>query len=163
MNDIRDYSELVNVYNEESKIVINKIREELNEDSLFGRLEEQYNVYDILMFNEFTLKERIERNAFHYKDFRLKYLQELAKMEQVNDRLGKVISEKYQALKEGAVTLSKTEIEKYYLPKDEDILKLKALLRKQEIRAKYFEIISKSFETQGWNMKLWIEQNARGF
>lgn len=163
MNDTRDYSELLNVYNEESKMVINKIREELNEDTLFGKLEEQYNVYDILLFNEFTLKERIERNAFHYKDFRLKYLQELAKMEQVNDRLGKVISEKYQALKEGAVTLSKTEIEKYYLPKDEDILKLKALLRKQEIKAKYFEIISKAFETQGWNMKSWIEQNRGGF
>lgn len=163
MTDKKDYSELIGVYNDESKAVIQKIRDELNEDVIFGKLEEQYNVYDILMFNEFNIKEKLERNAFHIKDFRLKYLQECAKVEQVRDRLDKIVAEKYVALKEGAVTLSKTEIEKYYLAKDEEILKLKALLRKQEIRAKYFEAICKSFESQGWNMKLWVEGSRGGF
>ena len=159
----RDYTELLSVYNEDSKLVIQKIRDELNEDVLFGKLEEQYNVYDILMFNEFTIKERLERNAFHYKDFRLKYLQECAKTEQVRDRLEKIIGEKYQALKNGVVTLSKTEIEKYYLPTDEEVLKLKALLRKQEVRAEYFDAVTKAIDKQAWSMKNFIDQNKGGF
>jgi len=159
----RDYVELLNAYGEESKNVLQRIREELNEDSLFGKLEEQYNVYDILMFNEFSIKERLERNAFHYKDFRLKYLQECAKVEQVSDRLDKLVGQKYQTLKEGSVSLTKTEIEKYYLPKDEEILKLKALLRKQELRAKYFEVVSKAFEAQQWNIKSYLENQKGGF
>lgn len=163
MSDEKDYSELLSVYNDESKSVIEKIRAELNEDSLFGKLEEQYNVYDLLMFNEFTIKDRLERNAFHFKDFKLKYLQEMAKYELVNDRLEKMIGEKYQTFKEGAVTLSKTEIEKYYLPKDEEILKLKGLLRKQEIRAKYFEAICAAFDKQNWNMRNYIDQSKGGF
>lgn len=155
--------ELLSVYSEGSKAVIEKVRQELNEDAIFGKLEEQYDVYDLLMFNEFNLRDRLERNAFHAKDFRLKYLQELSKVEQVKDHLDKVIGEKYVALREGAVTLTKTEIEKYYLPKDEDIIKLRALVRKQEIRAKYFEAVSKAFDSQQWNMKTWIEQSKGGF
>ncbi len=159
----RDCEEIINAYSDETKAVIEKIREELNEDKLFGKLEEQYNVYDLLTFNEFNLKDRLERNAFHAKDFKLKFLQEMAKVEQIRDRLDKVTGEKYIALKEGAVSLTKTEIEKYYLPKDEEILQLKGLLRKQEIRAKYFEAVSKAFETCGWNMKSYIENSKGGY
>lgn len=159
----KDYTELMNGYNAETRAVIEKIREELNEDVLFGKLEEQYNVYDILMFNEFTIKERLEKNSFHYKDFRLKYLQELAKYEQVKERLDKVIAEKYQALKEGSVNLTKTEIEKYYLPKDETILQLRGLLRKQELRANYFEAVCSAFDKQGWALKNYIENQKNGF
>ena len=159
----KDYTELTNGYNEETKAVIEKIRDELNEDVLFGKLEEQYNVYDILMFNEFTIKERLEKNAFHFKDFKLKYLQELAKYEQVKERLDKTIAEKYQSIKEGSVKLTKTEIEKYYLPKDETILKLRGLLRKQEIRANYFEAVCSAFDKQGWSMKNFIENQKGGF
>lgn len=159
----KDLTELLSAYNEDSRSVIQKIRDELNEDTLFGKLESDYNVYDILMFNEFNIKERLERNAFHYKDFRLKYLQECAKTELVRDRLEKTIGEKFQALKEGAVTLTKTEIEKYYLTTDEEILKLKALLRKQEIRAEYFDAVTKAIDKQSWSMKNYIEQNKGGF
>jgi len=163
MSDEKDYSELLRGYNTETKSVIEKIRDELNEDVLFGKLEEQYNVYDILMFNEFTIKERLERNAFHYKDFRLKYLQEMAKYEQVKEHLEKKIGEKYQILKEGSVKLTKTEIEKYYLPKDEELLKLKSLVRKQEIRANYFQAVCDAFDKQGWAMKNFIENQKGGF
>lgn len=159
----KDYSELIRGYNTETKAVIEKIRDELNEDVLFGKLEEQYNVYDILMFNEFTIKERLERNAFHFKDFKLKYLQEMAKYEQVKEHLDKKTGEKYQSLKEGSVKLTKTEIEKYYLPMDEDLLKLKALARKQEIRVNYFEAVTEAFDKQGWSMKNFIENQKGGF
>ncbi len=159
----KDYTELLAGYNEETKAVIEKIRSELNEDVLFGKLEEQYNVYDILMFNEFTLKQRLERNAFHFKDFRLKYLQELAKYEQVKERLDTKIAEKYQSLKSGSVNLTKTEIEKYYLPKDESILQLRGLLRKQELRANYFDAVCSAFDKQGWALKNYIENQKGGF
>ena len=159
----KDYSDLVSVYNEETRKVIEKIRDEIAEDAVFSRMEEEYNVYDLLRFNEFNLKEKLERNAFHMKDFRLKYLQEQAKVEQVKERLDKVIGEKYIALKEGAVTLSKQEIEKYYLATDTEILKLKGLLRKQELRAKYFEAVWSALDKQGWAIRNYIDMQKGGF
>lgn len=158
-----NYEELLRVYNEDTQTVIQKIRADINEDELYKRLEEEYNVYDILMFNEFNLQEKIERSAFHLKDFRLKFLQETAKYEQLQDHLGKVTGQKYQDLKEGSVSLTKTEIEKYYLPKDEELLRLKALIRKQEARCKYFESVWSALEKQTWHIKMWIENGKGGF
>lgn len=159
----KDRTELLSVYNEETRKVIEKIREEIQEDAVFSKMEQEYDVYDLLRFNEFNLKERLERSAFHMKDFRLKFLQEQAKVEQVRERLDKVIGEKYIALKNGAVTITKQEIEKYYLAVDEEILKLKGLLRKQELRAKYFEAVWSAFEKQGWAIRNYIDMQKGGF
>jgi hypothetical protein len=163
MSEERDYSELLSTYNDGTREMLERIRHELNEDAIFSRMEEQYGVYDLLNFNEFNLKGRLERLAFHMKDFKLKYLQELAKVEQVQDRLDKTIGEKYQALKNGEVSLTKTEIEKYYLPVDPQILELKGLLRKQELRAEYFKAVWDAFDKLGWNIRNYVELNKGGY
>jgi len=163
MNEERTYTELISTYNEGTREVLERVRSELNEDTIFAKMEQDYGVYDLLNFNEFNLKARLERLAFHMKDFKLKYLQELAKVEQVQDRLDKTIGEKYQALKNGEVSLTKTEIEKYYLPVDPQIVELKGLLRKQELRAEYFKAVWDAFEKLGWNIKAYIELNKGGF
>lgn len=163
MSEERDYSELLSVYNEGTKAVLERVRNELNEDVMFSKMEADYGVYDLLNFNEFNLKPKLERLAYHMKDFKLKYLQELAKVEQVEDRLDKVIGEKYQALKNGAVSLTKTEIEKYYLTVDPQILELKGLLRKQQLRADYFKAVHEAFDSMGWNIKNYISLNVGGY
>ena len=163
MSEERDYTELLSVYNEGTKAVLEKIRSELNEDVLFAKMEAEYGVYDLLNFNEFNLKGRLERLAYHMKDFKLKYLQEQAKVEQVQDRLDKVIGDKYQALKNGEVSLTKTEIEKYYLKTDAQILELKGLLRKQELRAEYFLAVWNAFDKMGWFIKAYIELSKAGY
>ena len=95
-----DYTNMLSVYSEETKAVLTKIREELNSDTIFSKLEEQYNVYDLLTFNEFNIQDRLERLSFHMKDFRLKFLQEQSKLNAVQDRLDKEIGDKSNKVKE---------------------------------------------------------------
>jgi len=158
-----DYTQMLSVYSNETKDMLNKLREELNSDTIFKKLEDEYNVYDLLTFNEFNINERLERLAFHMKDFRLKFLQEQGKLSAVQDRLDKLIGDKYVALKSGEVTLSKTEIERYYLPKDADIMNLKALVRKQEMRTEYFQAVWAAMDKLQWNMKLYCDNSKGGF
>jgi len=158
-----DYTQLLSVYSEETKAVLNKVREELNSDTIFKKLEEDYNVYDLLTFNEFNIQDRLERLSFHMKDFRLKFLQESSKLASVEERLDKLVGDKYIALKNGEVTLSKTEIEKYYLPKDPEIINLRGLVRKQELRTKYFEVCWQAMDKLQWNMKLFCENSRGGY
>ena len=54
-----DYTQMLSVYSEETRAVLTKIREELNSDTIFSKLEEQYNVYDLLTFNEFNIQALI--------------------------------------------------------------------------------------------------------
>jgi len=158
-----DYTNMLSVYSDETKAVLNKVREELNSDNIFKKLEEDYNVYDLLTFNEFNIQDRLERLSFHMKDFRLKYLQEQSKLSTVEDHLNKVVGDKYISLKEGAVTLTKTEIERYYLPKDADIMKLKGLVRKQEMRVEYFLAVWTAMDKIQWNMKLYCDNSKGGY
>lgn len=158
-----DYTQMLSVYSEETRAVLTKIREELNSDTIFSKLEEQYNVYDLLTFNEFNIQERLERLSFHMKDFRLKFLQEQSKLASVEDRLDKLIGDKYVALKSGEVTLTKTEIERYYLPKDPEVMNLKGLVRKQELRTKYFEAVWQAMDKLQWNMKLYCDNGKGGY
>jgi hypothetical protein len=144
-------------------ITTTKIREELNSDNVFKKLEEEYNVYDLLTFNEFNIQDRLERLSFHMKDFRLKFLQEQGKLAAVQDRLDKLVGDKYIALKNGAVTLTKTEIEKYYLPKDEEIMNLRGLIRKQEMRVEYFSAVWSAMDKLQWNMKLYCDNGKGGY
>lgn len=158
-----DYNNLLSVYSQETKDMLTKIREELNEDKIFSKLEAEYNVYDLLTFNEFNIQERLERLSFHMKDFRLKFLQEQGKLGTLQDHLDKITGEKYVALKEGAVTLTKTEIEKYYLPKDEEIMRVKAAIRKQGLRTEYFEAVHRAMEKLSYNMKMYIDNGRGGY
>jgi hypothetical protein len=158
-----DNVQLLSVYSEETKAVLTKIREELNEDTIFSKMEADYNVYDLLTFNEFNIQDRLERLSFHMKDFRLKFLQEQGKLNSVEDRLAQVVGDKYIALKNGEVTLSKTEIEKYYLPKDTEVMNLRALVRKQEMRTKYFEAVWQAMDKLQWNMKLYCDNGKGGY
>jgi len=158
-----DYTQMLSVYSEETKAVLTKIREELNSDTVFSKLEDQYNVYDLLTFNEFNIQERLERLSFHMKDFRLKFLQEQSKLASVEDRLDKLVGDKYVALKNGEVTLTKTEIEKYYLPKDQEVMNLRGLVRKQELRTKYFEAVWQAMDKLQWNMKLYCDNGKGGY
>lgn len=158
-----DYTQMLSIYSDETKTMLTKIREELNEDKIFSKMEKEYNVYDLLTFNEFNINERLERLSFHMKDFRLKFLQEQSKLAQIQDHLDKKTGEKYISLREGSVTLTKTEIERYYLPKDEELMKIRALLRKQEMRTEYFDAVHKAMEKLQWNIKLFCENGRGGY
>ncbi len=150
-------------YSEETKTMLDKLRCDISEDRVYSLLQKEYDVEEILEYNEFTIQHKLERLPFHIQMFRLKYLQELGKYEQVKEHVEKVIGEKYIALKEGEVSLTKTEIEKYYLPRDEEILKLKALLRKQDMIVKYFETIYNILDKQIWNIRAYIENSKGGY
>jgi len=71
----------------------------------------------------------------------------------------KVQGEKYDHYKHNyEKNLTKTEIEKYYLPKDEKLIKLKALLDKQAIRCDFYESMWKVIDQMAWKMKLFATQ-----
>ena len=56
--------------------------------------------------------------------------------------------------------LQKSEIEQYYLPADEKVVKLQRLMLDQKVRVEFFESAYKSLVAQGWNMKL-FQENQR--
>jgi hypothetical protein len=54
------------------------------------------------------------------------------------------------------------EIEKYCLPSDEKIIKMKKLMAKQQIKVRFFEMCWKAFDKQGWSMKTYSDREKMG-
>jgi hypothetical protein len=154
---------VLEVLTEKAKTIMNKVREEINKDALLKKLDEMYDVEEQLMFNEFNIKQKTEQNGYYQKQFKLLHLTELSRLERLKERLEKETGKLYQALKNGEVSLTKAEIEKYYLPTNEDIIKIKGAIAKQETIVKFFELILKAFESQQWNMKTWQDLSKGGW
>lgn len=155
-----------NVYNqlnEKAKIILDKVRSEINKDEILTNLDREFDVEELLTFNEFNIKQRTEDNSFYQLKFRQLFLTETAKLERLKERLNRETGEKYQALKNGEVQLTKTEIEKFYLVADRDLIRIKGGIAKQEMRVKFFELVVKSFESQQWNIKAWHELSKGGY
>jgi hypothetical protein len=135
--------------NQEISVIENNIiREVLNQfPTLYGDLN----------FNEYDIKEKLEKNAYLYEQFRVLWLQEKNKLRRIEILRDEYIGKLYQELKNGDRKLTKTEIERYFIPSDEKAIKYEKLYMKQKIRTETFEALVESFKTQSWNMSTFIK------
>lgn len=105
-------------------------------------------------FDERDLLFKYQENTRLFYTFNDIYQKENTILAQLNDNYKKLLGIKYDQYRFNSERdLKKTEIEQYYLPKDDDIITMKELIKKQEIRVHFIELICKTFEKQQWNMK----------
>jgi hypothetical protein len=138
---------------------IDKMSEEIEEDAVIKEIMDQYpNLYDMIDFNEYIIKDRIEKNAYVYQQFRLLCLKEKAKLHRIEILMEEYIGNLYDELKyRDDRKLTKAEIERYMIPSDAKAIKFKKLMIRQNIRVETFESIRDTFKQQGFNMNLFIK------
>lgn len=137
-----------------------KIEGEVNEDEIIKEIMLEYPMlYDMLEFNEFTLKEKLEKNAYWYQQFRVLMIKEKHKLNRIEILKDEYIGKLYHKLRfEGDLKLGKIEVEKYYIPKDEKAIKFMKLYMRQQIRVETFETIKDAFKQQGFNMSVFQKE-----
>jgi hypothetical protein len=122
---------------------------------------EHLSLWDDLDWNEYNLKEKLEKNPYHYQQFRLLWLGQKNKLRKIEMLRDEYVGKLYDKLKyEGDKTLTKTEIEKYYLPKDPQVMKFNRLCLRQEIRTGVYEEIANTFKMQGFAMGNYVKAMA---
>ena len=90
-------------------------------------------------------------------------IHEKLKLEKLQEILDKKTGERYHHYRfDFNESLTKPEIERYYLPKDPEILKIKPLIQKQEIVVGFFATAVKALESVQWSMKNFIDYQKRG-
>lgn len=134
------------------------------EDKIIEELEKKFNINEEVSFNEYNLSEKLQNHSFVLLQYNQILLREKINLSKLEEILNKKMGEKYHYYRFNFdEQLTKPEIEKYYLVKDKDILKIKELLRKQEIVVGFFEACVKSIESMGWDIKNFIENSKRGY
>jgi len=141
--------------------LLEKIQQDIDQNDILKSLYDDYKVEDLLTYNEYNLSDKIANNTFISEQFRLLYLKEKQNYNRVEILYEDLLGRKYDHYKYNSEkTLTKTEIEKYYIPKDEKIKDLKNLLHKQELRMNFFESVWKALDKQAWLMKLFAKEQG---
>lgn len=129
----------------------------IEDDIIIEIMNDHKDLYDQLNYNEYDIKEKLEKNAYLYQQYRILWLQEKHKLKRIEILKDEYIGNLYSSLKYGNLKLNKTEIERYFIPKDEKALKFEKLYMRQKIRTETFEYISDSFKQQGFNMSTFVK------
>ncbi len=143
----------------ENQSMKEKIEQELNEDDIIKEIMLDYpDLYDMLEFTEFTIKEKLEMNPYWYQNFRLRYVAEKRKLNKIKDIMDAYTGRLYHRLRfENDIKLGKIEAEKYYIPKDDKYREFRNTYLRQEIRVETYEAITKAFERQGFTMNTFVK------
>jgi len=131
----------------------------IEEDDICLEVMRQHlDLWDDLQWDEFSLKERLEKNPFQYQQYRMLWLAEKHKARKIEILMDEYIGQLYDDLKyKSSKTLSKVEIEKYYIVKDVRAIKFTKAHMRQLIRAEVYEHIAISFKNQGFEMNAYIK------
>lgn len=132
-------------------------------DEILQELYETHNVEELLSFSEIDLKEKLAINSsklYHYTELLQKAQNEYNTLLEFRSKL---VGEKYHEYKtQSDVLLRQNEIEKYYLPKDPDIIKMNDIISRQKAQVDFFDNIKKSLEKQSWNMQTFFKSMTYG-
>mgnify|MGYP000011033205 CR=1 FL=1 len=146
------------------KELMNKVFEDINENKILAELQKEYDVFNLLTYNEYDVNEKLQYNPFHTEQFRLLSRDEKSKLLELNNQLEAKRSEIYRYYKEeSGLSLNKSEIEKYYLPGNEEIQDLKRKIAEQETRVEFFDALYEAFKNQGWQMKQFLQNLREGY
>ena len=131
----------------------------IDEDVVCAEVMKQHpSVYDDLLFDEYNIKDKLEKNSYQYQQFRMLCLSEKHKLRKIEILRDEYIGKLYNKLRyEDAKALTKVEIEKYYIPTDPKVMEFNRLYMRQEMRVDVYNYIAEAFKTQGFTMATYVK------
>lgn len=140
---------------------INTEKEEL--ERIFNQLKEEHDIENKIGFSEIDISEKLQKNDMMIVKYKELYYKELNIYEILERKMEALKGMRFKHYKfNDNHSWDKTEIEKYCLPSDEKIIKLKKIIAKQEVKVKFFEMCWKAFDKMGWSMKTFNDREMRG-
>ena len=108
--------------------------------------------------------EKLQENEFMSVKYRELYYLELSKLEDLDDKMEKLVGLRYQHYRfDDDKEYTKPEIEKYCIPADPKVIHLKKIIARQKVRVRFFEMCYRGFEKLQWSMKTYSDNLRRGF
>lgn len=128
------------------------------QEKIYKELYEKHPIDEMVKFSELDLGEKLQQNTHYAVTYRDHYHRELDILEDLNDLMGKLKGVRYKYYRfEDDHEWTKQEIENFCFPSDEKIIQMQKIIRRQEIRVRFFEMAWKAFEKVQWNMKQFQE------
>ena len=139
-------------------------RYNMENEEILKKLHETFPIEKDLGFSELNMQEKLKENATKIVTYRDFYHKELARMDHLEDLMQKLVGMRYKFYRFDDVhEWSKIEIEKFCIPQDRKIMKMKKIIRRQNVRVRFFEMCWKGFEKQQWGIKSFLDTLKVGY
>ena len=127
-------------------------------DEIIEKLLIDHPIHQLVKFSELDIADKLQENVGMVVKYRDLYHRELSKLDYLADLMEKLVGLRYKHYRFDSVeAYTKPEIEKYCMPADKKVLRMKTIIRNQEVRVRFFEMCWKAFEKQSWSMKMFLE------
>lgn len=123
------------------------------------KLKKKYNIVKEISFDEFNLKEKIKEQLqleIKYYDLLKIFEFELEELEESLIELECDLFDKFKF--ENEKVLTKTEIEKFYIPKNEKVKEIKKEIRKKKKIVNFFTICYTASKNLKWNINSYLKE-----
>jgi hypothetical protein len=130
---------------------------------IFDQLKAEHNIEDLATFSSLDISEKLQRNEMMVIKYKEMYYNELNKYEILERKMDALKGLRYKHYKfEDDNEWQKKEIEEYCLPSDPQIIQLKKLMMRQQVRVRFFDMCHKAFTSMGWSMKTFTDREKNG-
>jgi len=134
-----------------------------SEEKILRKLKEKHDIESMISFDNLNIQEELQRNPYYIIKYKELYIKEQNLLDEIQSKYDELVGKRYHFYRfESDENLTKAEIEKYYLPKDEKIIKMKKIIRKQKIKVDFFDACYKAFEKRQWAMKTFSDNLRYG-
>ena len=134
-----------------------------SEEKILRKLKEKHDIESMISFDNLNIQEELQRNPYYIIKYKELYIKEQNLLDEIQSKYDELVGKRYHFYRfESDENLTKAEIEKYYLPKDEKIIKMKKIIRKQKIKVDFFDACYKAFEKRQWSMKTFSDNLRYG-
>ena len=139
------------------------VSEEQERDEVWKSLYENYPIDQQVRFNEFDVTQKLSMLPYLKVTYDDLFYREKARYDRMLETVEKIQGIRYDHYKFNFDReLTKYEIEKFYLPKDQTLLEAKKKLRKQQWRVDFFKMCSDALASQQWQIKSFLETMKQG-
>lgn len=134
------------------------LKEGKDAKEVLEKLVVEHPIEDMIQFTDINIQEKIKENTRNVVKYNDLYQKHLATLDVLVDKLEALMGQRYNFYRfEHEKDLTKIEIERYYLPNDVYIKKMKTIIRRQNIKVRFFKLCYQAFDKMGWSMKLFFE------
>ncbi len=130
----------------------------MDRDDIIKELYDQHPIDDIVSFSEIDISDKLALNAKMMVTYTELLNKEKEALERIISLKDKITGEQYDYYRFNYdKELKPSEIGKYYLPKDQKIININKILRRQQWRVDFFAMCVKAIDKAQWNMKNFLE------
>ena len=149
--------------------------EENIKDRIYDALIKKHNVEELLTWNEFTIEDKLPRQAFLEVQWREMYISANKKLDELKRIKEEIIGEIFFEVKHPqqvekkeknpyasiGAGLQNKDIERYIIPRDKRIKEINVKIEFHETIVDFFLTTYEAIKKNTWHMKNWIEVHKK--